>query len=92
MQPIFPYWDVPEWTTKPSAMMVKYLFGKYYANGVAVTTTLEGGNHGMLEDLMLAALYAMVSRTLLSASIAHVLTIPPTATHYQITLYKCKQK
>ena len=61
--------------------MVKYIFGKCYTNSVAVTTTLGGGDHGMLGYLMSDMLYEMVSRILFAVPTTPVLAIPPISTH-----------
>ena len=74
---IFRYWGVPKWTTEPKAMMVKDRVGKCYTNGAAVRTALGGGDHRIIGDLMLAALYETVSATLFAALLATTLTTPP---------------
>ena len=89
---ILPYWDVLKWTTEPNATMVKYIVGKWYANGTDVTTTSSRGEHRMIKDLMSSAIYATVSETPFAAPTAPVLTIPPTATHSQLASYECEHK
>ena len=63
VQEIFSYCDVPKCTTELNATMVKDLVGKCCANSPTVSIMLGGVDHGMLGNIISAALYATVSRT-----------------------------
>ena len=77
MQSIFSYWYILMWKTELNTVMVKYLTNKCYNNGAVVTTSLGGGEHGMLRDLMSTALHAKVYVTSFSAPTEPFITTPP---------------
>ena len=87
MQAILLYWDVLKWTTKLNVIMVKYLFSEWYANIAAIMKMLGGGKNEILGDLISAALYAALFGTLSLVKTTPVLSITPTTTHLQPTLY-----
>ena len=84
IQKISPYRDVQKWTTKTNVEIVNNLVRMCYSNGASVYTKLKGGQHGMLGNLMTAALYATVSGTDLNMPATPVLNIPSNTATSQI--------